>query len=78
MLIAGRLFIGVNAGINAGLIPMYLSEISPTNLRGMVINRPTYLLIRILCILNFYVINAVGLSNNIFIITFDVEKKVSR
>ena len=36
MLIIGRLFIGVNAGLNAGLIPMYLSEISPTNLRGMV------------------------------------------
>ncbi|XKL59707.1 hypothetical protein PGB90_000723 [Kerria lacca] len=36
MLIIGRLFIGVNAGINAGLIPMYLSEISPLNLRGMI------------------------------------------
>ncbi|CAL4185244.1 unnamed protein product, partial [Meganyctiphanes norvegica] len=34
MLILGRLVIGLNCGKNTSLVPMYISEIAPLNLRG--------------------------------------------
>ncbi|CAH0546139.1 unnamed protein product [Brassicogethes aeneus] len=34
ILFLGRFIIGVNCGLNTSLVPMYISEISPLNLRG--------------------------------------------
>uniref|UniRef100_A0A8R1DHT0 MFS domain-containing protein n=1 Tax=Caenorhabditis japonica TaxID=281687 RepID=A0A8R1DHT0_CAEJA len=35
MIILGRLIVGFNCGLSSGLVPMFLTEISPVNLRGM-------------------------------------------
>ncbi|KAK0393721.1 hypothetical protein QR680_000366 [Steinernema hermaphroditum] len=36
LLPVGRFIIGFNCGLNSGIVPMYLTEVSPINLRGMI------------------------------------------
>uniref|UniRef100_A0A915AFK6 Major facilitator superfamily (MFS) profile domain-containing protein n=1 Tax=Parascaris univalens TaxID=6257 RepID=A0A915AFK6_PARUN len=35
LLLIGRLIIGVSAGVSSGVIPTFLTELAPDNLRGM-------------------------------------------
>ena len=34
VLLVGRLVVGLSAGLNTVLVPIYISEIAPVNLRG--------------------------------------------
>lgn len=34
MLIIGRFLVGLYSGLSTGFVPMYVGEVSPTNLRG--------------------------------------------
>ena len=36
MIMAGRLLIGLNCGFNSGLCPMYITELSPVQIRGAI------------------------------------------
>ncbi|XP_025016365.1 solute carrier family 2, facilitated glucose transporter member 1 isoform X1 [Tetranychus urticae] len=58
LLVIGRFFVGINSGMAAGLTPMYLTEISPTNLRGAV--GTMYQLILVISIL---ISNVLGFEN---------------
>ncbi|XP_055629804.1 solute carrier family 2, facilitated glucose transporter member 3-like isoform X2 [Toxorhynchites rutilus septentrionalis] len=36
VLLIGRIIVGISAGLTTGILPMYLSEVSPTKLRGTI------------------------------------------
>lgn len=37
MLMVGRIFVGIGVGVAAQIVPLYLSEIAPTEMRGKLI-----------------------------------------
>ncbi|VDK48992.1 unnamed protein product [Anisakis simplex] len=43
LIMIGRILIGINAGASSGLVPMYLIEISPVNLRGTIGSIPQFM-----------------------------------
>jgi len=62
LLYAGRLFMGINAGLNSGLVPIYLTEIAPTSLRGAI--GTVYPLILSLTALFHHIISLLGLDDD--------------
>ena len=57
LLILGRFVIGLNAGLNSGTPPMYLTEIAPAELRGAIGT-----LSAVICIVGVFVAQLLGLD----------------
>ena len=57
LLIAGRFIIGLNAGLNSGAPPMYLTEIAPAELRGAIGT-----VHQVVCVVGVFVSQILGLE----------------